>query len=150
MKKDPHMNTTSSIPTQTLGYRAGSTDMNDSTLSDDKRSHRPEVNKKTLKSFEATMAEITRHMPLHERLFSRLIHARAVTILSDIIGSTLARPDALLAGGVFSFALTLAAYVLAKNLGYTLSGFESIGTFVFGWVLGLAYDFLKLMITGKR
>jgi hypothetical protein len=144
------MNTTPPPSTHALTYRADGTDVSDNTITDDRRPRRPQANKKPIKSFEAAMTEITRHMPLHERLFSRLIHTKAVETLSDIIAGTLARPDALLAGGIFSFALTLAVYVLAKNLGYTLSGLESIGAFVFGWILGLVYDFLKLMITGKR
>jgi hypothetical protein len=89
-------------------------------------------------------------MSLPERLFSRFVHAPIVASLSDILGSTIARPNALLFGAIFSFALTLVVYLLAKNLGYTLSGFESIGAFVFGWLVGLVYDFLKLMIVGKR
>lgn len=106
--------------------------------------------RKAPKSFEATMAEITRPMPTHKRLFSKFIHLKAVSTLSDTLGFTLARPDALLSGGIFSFMLTLAIYVLAKNLGYTLSGFESIAAFLLGWTLGVVYDFLKLMITGKH
>lgn len=89
-------------------------------------------------------------MPGPQRLFSKFIHARAVALVSDAIGNTLARPNALLFGAIFSFSATLIAYLFAKNLGYSLSGFESIGAFIFGWVLGLAYDFLKLMVTGKR
>lgn len=102
------------------------------------------------KSFEATLSEATRSMSPRERLFSKFIHMRTIAALSDIIGGTIARPDALLSGAIISFALTLAVYLLAKDLGYSLSGFESVGAFIFGWLLGLVYDFLKLMITGKN
>ncbi len=103
-----------------------------------------------LQRFETTMAEVTRTMPAPQRLFSKFIHTRAVAWIGDVIGSTVARPNALLFGAIFSFSVTLTAYFFAKNLGYGLSGFESIGAFIFGWVLGLVYDFLKLMVTGKH
>lgn len=107
-------------------------------------SHRTRV-----RNFDATMTDITRPMPTSQRFFSKLIHLKGLEAASDILGSTLARPNALLSGAFFSFALTLGAYFLAKNLGYSLSGFESIGAFTFGWLLGLTYDFLKLMVTGR-
>lgn len=114
------------------------------------KSQRLSGNRKSARNYETTMAELTRSMPFHTRLFSRLIHQKAISGASDTLGSTLTRPNALLSGGIFSFGLTLAVYVLAKNLGYGLSGFESIATFMLGWTLGLVYDFLKLMITGKH
>lgn len=101
-------------------------------------------------TFKETMEEVTELMPLRQRLFSRLIHSTALSSISSLIGSTLARPNALLAGAVTSFGVTLSAYLLAKNLGYSLSGFESIGGFTFGWLLGLLYDLLKAGISGKR
>jgi hypothetical protein len=44
----------------------------------------------------------------------------------------------------------LALYVFAKTLGFTLSGFETIGAFVIGWIIGILFDFLRAMITGKQ
>jgi hypothetical protein len=41
-------------------------------------------------------------------------------------------------------------YVVSKYYGYALSGFETIGAFIAGWVLGILYDFFKVMITGKK
>jgi hypothetical protein len=103
-----------------------------------------------LQRFRTTMAEVTRPMPVTQRLFSKFIHAPAVARVGDAIGSTVARPNALLFGAIASFSLTLMSYLLAKNLGYSLSGFESIGAFILGWIFGLAYDLLKLMVTGKH
>ena len=60
------------------------------------------------------------------------------------------RPNAILAGAVVAFVLVLAVYLISKFYGYTLSGFETIGAFIVGWVLGILYDFFKVMITGKK
>ena len=101
-------------------------------------------------SFGATMKEVRSQMSAPSRTFSKLIHNKTVEKVSDGIGSTVARPNALLSGAVFAFTLTLGVYLLAKNLGYPLSGFEAIAAFVLGWALGIVYDFLKVMITGRR
>lgn len=100
--------------------------------------------------FNATMSEVRSQMPGPSRVFSKVIHNKAVEAVSEAAGNTVARPNAIMSGAIFAFALTLAVYVIAKNFGYPLSGFESIGAFVFGWGLGIVYDFLKVMITGRQ
>lgn len=99
--------------------------------------------------FNATMKEIRTQMSAPSRTFSKLIHNKTVEKVSDVAGSTVARPNAILSGAVFAFLLTLAVYLVAKNLGYPLSGFETIGAFILGWIIGLVYDFLRVMITGR-
>ena len=101
-------------------------------------------------SFQSTMTEVQSHMSAPSRTFSKVIHNKSVEKASDVVGSTVARPNAILSGAVFAFILTLAVYLVAKNLGYPLSGFETIGAFVLGWVIGLIYDFLRVMITGRK
>ena len=101
-------------------------------------------------SFDTTMAEVRTQMSAPSRAFSKVIHNKAVEKTSEALGSTIARPDAILSGAIFAFVLTLGVYLVAKNLGYPLSGFETIGAFALGWVLGLVYDFLKVMITGRK
>lgn len=101
-------------------------------------------------SFNATMEEIRTHMSPSSRTFSRAIHNKTVEKLSDSIGDTIARPNAILSGAVLAFILTLAVYLVAKNIGYSLSGFETIASFIIGWILGICYDFLKTMITGRK
>lgn len=101
-------------------------------------------------SFNATMSEIQTHMSAPSRAFSKVIHNKAVEKASEVGAATIARPNAILSGAVAAFVLTLAVYLIAKNLGYPLSGFETIGAFALGWILGIAYDFLKIMVTGRK
>lgn len=101
-------------------------------------------------SFNATMNEIQSQMSPSSRTFSKVIHSKPVERVSEAAGTTIARPNALLSGAVFAFILTLVVYLVAKNIGYPLSGFESIGAFILGWLIGIAYDFIKAMITGRR
>ena len=56
----------------------------------------------------------------------------------------------MLAGAIGAFIITLAIYLIAKSYGYRLSGFETIGGFILGWIIGILFDFFRVMITGKR
>lgn len=100
--------------------------------------------------FKHTMKAVQDDLSPSSRAFSKFIHVKPIEKASDIIGSTVARPNALLAGAIGAFALTLAIYIFAKNMGYKLSGFEPIAAFGTGWVLGLLYDYFRIMITGKK
>jgi Fe2+ transport system protein B len=101
-------------------------------------------------AFKKTMKEVQGDMKPAERVFSKFIHNKAVEKTSDILGSTIARPNAVMYGAIFAFFATLIVYLLARNLGYVLSGFETIGAFIVGWILGVVYDYLRILFTGKR
>jgi hypothetical protein len=101
-------------------------------------------------SFKATMKEVHTQRSAPSRTFSQRIDNKTVEKVSDGVGSTIARPNAILSGAIFAFVLTLGVYLLAKNLGYPLSGFETIAAFILGWALGVVYDFLKVMVTGRQ
>jgi hypothetical protein len=101
-------------------------------------------------SFKRQMKEIQATEPPVSRAFSKIIHNRVVEKTSDVIGSTVARPNSILAGSIAAFLLTLVVYITAKIIGYPLSGFETIAAFAIGWVVGTIYDYLRVVITGKK
>jgi hypothetical protein len=101
-------------------------------------------------SYNDTMKQIQSEMKPSERSFSKVIHAPSVEKTSEVVGSTIARPNAILAGAVAATFLSLAVYLIAKHYGYRLSGFETIGTFAVGWALGLLYDYAHLMLRTSR
>lgn len=101
-------------------------------------------------SFKHTMKEVQAGMKPASRTFSKVIHTKPIEKTSDIVGATVARPNAILSGAIAAFIVTFGVYLIAKNFGYPLSGFESIGAFIIGWVLGILFDYIKVMVTGKR
>lgn len=101
-------------------------------------------------SYKKTMKRVQSELKPGERLFSKVIHNKAVDVTSDFIGNTIARPNAILSGSVVAFVFTLIMYVTAKNIGYALSGFETILAFIVGWLVGIIYDYFRVMITGKK
>lgn len=101
-------------------------------------------------SFNKQMEGIAPHLSSNEQKFSRFIHNKTVEKTSDVIGTTIARPNALLAGSISAFIVVAAVYLFAKHYGYPLSGFETIAAFGIGWVLGMIYDYARLLIVGKN
>lgn len=100
--------------------------------------------------FKKRMSDVQSQLSPTSRTFSKVIHNKAVEKTSDAVGATVARPNALLSGAVASFILTLVVFLVAKYFGYPLSGTESIAAFILGWVLGLLFDYFRVLITGKR
>lgn len=101
-------------------------------------------------SYRRTMKQVQTELSPSSRVFSKTIHNKVVEKTSEVLGSTIARPDAILAGAIMAFVLTLAVYITAKTIGYQLSGFETIAAFVIGWVAGIIYDYFRALITGKN
>lgn len=114
-----------------------------------KRRHGVVSKKERDASYKQHMKQLQTELTPAQRTFSKVIHNPIIEKTSDALGSTIARPNAILSGAMVAFFLVLGVYVVSKFYGYTLSGFESIGAFIVGWILGLLYDFFKAMITGK-
>ena len=96
------------------------------------------------------MKHIQGEMSAPSRTFSKVIHAPFVEKSSEVLGSSLARPNAILAGSFAALVLVSFVYIVSRTFGYRLSGFETIAAFGFGWVIGITYDYIKIMVTGKK
>ncbi|MFZ1360951.1 MAG: hypothetical protein WAS27_02950 [Candidatus Saccharimonadales bacterium] len=99
-------------------------------------------------SFKKQLDTIQPHLSTSERLLSRIIHTKPIEATSDAVGSTVARPNAMLAGSICAFLLVTIVYFTAKYYGYPLSGSETIGAFIIGWIIGLIYDYCHILIKG--
>ena len=100
--------------------------------------------------FDKTMAAVQSQLSPSSRAFSKVIHNPTIEKASEVTGNTVARPNALLSGAIAAFVLTLAIYLIARFNGYPLSGAESIAAFALGWLCGLAFDFVRMMMLGRR
>lgn len=100
-------------------------------------------------SYKKTMSDIRQNLSPTSRAYSKLIHNKVIEKPSEAIGQTIARPNAILSGAIFAFIITTVVLVIARYYGYPLSGFESIGSFLLGWIIGVVIDFLKTMIQGR-
>lgn len=107
------------------------------------------TNEERRAAYKETMDHIRTEMSAPARAFSKFIHQRNVERASGILGNTVARPNAVLSGSTCALIFVSLLYVIAKIFGYPLSGFETIGAFVFGWIIGLIYDYARVLITGR-
>lgn len=109
------------------------------------------ISKKQLNnSFASQMSQARQHMNPAEKTFSRFIHSRPIEVVSDFIGSTIARPNALLSGSITAFVAVTILYFTANHFGFRLSGFESIGAFIIGWIIGALYDYVAVAFRGRN
>lgn len=101
-------------------------------------------------SYKRTIKQVQKELPVGSRTFSKIVHNRFVEKASEALGATIARPNSMLAGAISAFIITLVVYTIAKKSGYALSGFETIGAFILGWVIGIIYDYVRTLIPGKK
>ena len=102
------------------------------------------------KSYAHTMKQIQNELPLQEKVFSKIIHNKVVEKTSDVIGDTIARPNILLAGAFSSFFLTLVLYIIARTIGFRLSGSETIIAFIIGWCIGAMFEYFRVLFTNSN
>lgn len=100
--------------------------------------------------FNKTMSHIQKDMKPASRAFSKFIHNPVVDKTSEAIGRTIARPNLVLAGGIGTLTLGLLVYLVAKNYGYVLSGFEVMASFILGWATGAIVEFIRVGFKNKR
>lgn len=102
----------------------------------------------SVQNFDRTLASVRRKLSPPERQFSKLVHKPAVEKTSDVLGKTIARPSGILFGGIFSFVLSLGAYLLARHLGgelhYSIFSLTFVGGYVFGLFVELVWRFIRV------
>jgi flagellar biosynthesis/type III secretory pathway protein FliH len=110
----------------------------------------PTPHRSRKESYEHTMKTVRNELSGPSRAFSKVIHNPVVERTSELVGSTVARPNAILSGSLFAALSVLGLYLMARHYGFSLQGSETIITFVIGWAIGVMFDLLRGMITGKR
>ena len=93
--------------------------------------------------YQETMKHMRSQLPAPSRAFSKVIHNPIVEKTSDVIGNTVARPNLIIAGSLGAIA-SVVVYVLARTYGYELSGFETIGLFLLGWLIGAIFEYARV------
>lgn len=100
--------------------------------------------------YKKTMKSVQHDLSKPSRAFSKVIHQPAVEKTSDAVGTTVARPNAILAGSFTAFVAISGVYLLANYNGFRLSGFETIAAFAAGWIVGVVLDLLRVAFKRRR
>ena len=110
--------------------------------SEKKQQHQPIHRNHKKQTYKATMQRVEAKLPAYQRIFSQVINNNTVDAISHVAARTVARPSALLGGGVVAFLALIAITYYANSIGFEVST-GSFVVFVFvGWGLGLTIEAL--------
>lgn len=93
--------------------------------------------------FSHLMSSVRKKFPFMKRLNSKILHFRAIEIISEFLANVLLQPISLLLGGIFALIFTAAMYIFAKYYGFSLKGSEWAMAFITGWAIGLICGWLQ-------
>ena len=99
------------------------------------------------RSATQTLDKVRKQLNTPERQFSKLLHNKIVEIISDIIGTTFARPSGLLFGGIFSLAGSLALLIICRFYGYEYSYSLGLACLAGGFIAGLLIEIIYRLFT---
>jgi hypothetical protein len=98
----------------------------------DKKSRAQELDKE--------LNTIRKQLPKSEQVLSRVVHTKSIQTVSNAAEKTVARPQALLWGGLFAVISSAALYMTAKYIGFEYNYLVSILCFVGGYAVGLIVE----------
>lgn len=101
-------------------------------------------------SFERTMVRIRKTLSPAERVFSKVIHQPAIDELSELGAKTVARPPALLGGGVFALVGSVGYYWISRHYGYEYNFSVFLIFLTAGLIAGLLLEFTSKLLSGRR
>lgn len=89
-----------------------------------------------------TLASVRRRLRGPDKPFSRVIHSKALETISEQAETTVARPSALLGGGIAAFLISTIAYYFANHYGWEYNPGVLIFSFVGGYFIGIVIELL--------
>ncbi|MDB5184241.1 MAG: hypothetical protein JWN38_49 [Candidatus Saccharibacteria bacterium] len=101
-------------------------------------------------SFHQVIGRIQRQESAPARAFSKVIHQRAVRVVSNAAGKTVSRPSGLLGGGVLALLGTSLYLYFAKHYGFEYNYFVFLALFAAGFGVGLLAELFSWATVGRR
>jgi hypothetical protein len=94
--------------------------------------------------------KIQANLSTGDKVFSKVIHNRAITAASDAAAATVARPTSLFWGGLFACLTSAMLYFTAKYIGFQYNYLVSFISFVGGYLVGLVVELLLRLVHGSK
>lgn len=82
-------------------------------------------------AYKKELRRVRSKLPSSERAFSAFIHSDTIENISEITARSVARPSALLSGGIFSLLGTLVVLWMSRHYGFTYNFFVFIAFYDF-------------------
>ena len=100
-------------------------------------------------AFDRTMSRVRRSLSPADRTLSRIIHKPAVDAVSSALDKTVARPSAILGGGMIAALGGIVYYYVAKKYGYDYNATVLIVLFLSGYLGGLLVDAVRKLASPR-
>jgi hypothetical protein len=107
------------------------------------------TNEHKAESLQKELAIVRKQLPKADRALSQVVHNKNVQKVSTVGEKTIARPQALLWGGLFAALSSGGLYLTAKYIGFEYNYFVSILCFVAGYALGLIVELAVRLMRGS-
>ncbi len=91
-------------------------------------------------SYQRALTRTRKKLSAPSRVFSKVVHNKAVDAASEVIGNSVARPSSMLGGALFAFIGTSMLLWLTKRLGYEYNYLLVIVFFAVGMAAGLVIE----------
>jgi hypothetical protein len=93
--------------------------------------------------YKHTLKNVQTHLKPRERRFSKIVHNDTIESLSELGANTVARPNAILGGGIVMVFGGLALLLTARYFGFTIPMSSLLALYVIGFALLLVVDIVS-------
>lgn len=100
-------------------------------------------------AFNRTMARVRRQLSPANRAFSRFVHSSPVDMASSALDKTVARPSAILGGGILAALGGMVYYFIARKYGYDYNATVLLVLFAGGYLAGLFIDLVRKLASPR-
>jgi hypothetical protein len=102
------------------------------------KNHPVLVNKQLKETaYTRTLTRVQKRLSMSSRLFSKVVHSKALDKPSEVVGSTVARPSGMLGGALVAFIGSSLLLWITRSYGYEYNYLAVILLFVIGMGAGL-------------
>ena len=108
------------------------------------RQDSPHIAQKELKddAYRRTLRSVRRRLNPADRALSKIVHQPVIDAVSNFAGKTVARPSAILGGGLFALAGSSLLLYMSKHYGFEYNFSIFLALFLGGFAVGLIAELL--------
>lgn len=101
-------------------------------------------------ALDRSLKQLQRKLPAPQRVLSKVVHQKAVRVVSEAAGKTVSRPSGLLGGGLVAFLGSSTYLYFAKHLGFHYNYLVFLLLFIGGFAVGLLLELAVWVATRKH
>jgi hypothetical protein len=91
-------------------------------------------------TYKSTLKQVQKHLSPTEVWFSKFIHQPKIESISEIGAKIIARPTAIISGGLFALITSIIIIAVARHIGFTITPIIFIVLFAGGYILGVVLE----------